>query len=91
MIEFYKTNKEASHPQAQEHAKTLGYDTFSKNKHAELRREAKGPAEALKERVMNLRTGTFYEKLESAKGGDRVAIYELKRRGRIQVNIVDEE
>jgi hypothetical protein len=90
MIDFYKTNKEASLAQAQEQAKTLKYDTISKNKHDELRREARGPADAPKERVMNLKTGRFYEKLESAKGGDRVAIYELQRRGRIQVKIVDE-
>jgi len=90
MIEFYKGKPEATVEQAQEHAKTLGSD-ISKNLHANLRREAKAPAEALKERVMNLKTGRFYEKLESAKGGERVAIYELKRRGRIEVRIVEEQ
>ena len=40
---------------------------------------------------MNLKTGRFYEKLESAKGGDRIAVYSLKSRGRIQVSIVEEK
>ena len=90
MIEFYKANKDASFEQAKEHAKTLGYDTISKNKHNDLRRDARGPAEAPKECVMDLKTGRIFKKLESAKAGDRVAIYELKRHGRIQVSFVEE-
>jgi hypothetical protein len=91
MIEFYKGKPEATVEQAQEHAKTLNYDTISKNMHNELRREAKGPAEAPKEAVMDLKTGRFFQKLDNAKGGARVAIYELKRRGRIEVRIVEEQ
>ena len=90
MIEFYKTNAEASFLQAQAHAKTLGFDAISKNKHNDLRREARGPAEAVKEIYVNTETGSRYKNLDSAKGGDRVAVYSLKRLGRVQVSIVDE-
>ncbi len=91
MIAFYKANPEADHDKAKERAKELGYDTFSKNMHDILRREARGPAEAPKESYMDLKTGRFFKKLESAKGGDRIAIYDLKKRARIKVSIVDEE
>jgi len=90
MLEYYKASPEADLDQAQVRAKELGYDTFSKNMHDNLRKEAKGPAEAVKEIYVNMKTGSRYKNLDSAKGGDRVAIYELKRRGRIQVQIVDE-
>jgi len=91
MIEWLKANEDASYDQSKAHASSLGQETYSKNIHGDLRREAKGPAEAQKERVMNLKTGRFYEKLESAKGGDRIAVYSLKSRGRIQVSIVEEK
>jgi hypothetical protein len=90
MIEFLKPNLEARFEQAKEYAKTLGIDQLSKNKFADLRRQARGPAEAVKEIYLNMETGSRYKNLDSAKGGDRIAIYELKRRARIQVTIVDE-
>jgi hypothetical protein len=89
MIEFYRGNQEVDLNKAQEHAKTLGSETFSRNMHNQLRGEARGPAEALKEVVIGLSAGRLI-KLESAKAGDRVAIYSLKRLGRVQVQIVDE-
>jgi hypothetical protein len=39
---------------------------------------------------MDLKTGRFFQKLDNAKGGARVAIYELKRRGRIQVSVIED-
>jgi hypothetical protein len=90
-VEFLKTNKEASFEQVKEYVKTLGFDTISKNKFNDLRRDARGPAEAPKEYVVDLKTGRLLKNLQSARGGELVAIYELKRRGRIQVSIVDEK
>jgi hypothetical protein len=90
MIDFLKANLEARFEQAKEYAKTLGIDQLSKNKFADLRRQARGPGEAVKEIYLNMETGSRYKNLDSAKGGDRIAIYELKRRARIQVTIVDE-
>jgi len=89
MIQYYQANKEVDFNKAQEHSKTLGYDTISRNMHNELRREARGPAEAPKECVMYEKTGRIVKNLDSAKVGDRVAIYELVRRGRIQLSIVE--
>jgi hypothetical protein len=93
MIEFYKDNPEAKHKQAEEHAKGLGlgYETISKNMHTQLRKEARGPVEVAKEIYVKEKTGSLYKKLESGKDGDRVAIYELKRRGRIQVRLIEEK
>ncbi len=89
MIEFLKAHPEATFDQGKAQAKSLDYETISKNKFNDLRREARGPAEAPKEVVMAYKTGRLI-KLESAKTGDRVAIYSLKRLGRIQVSIVEE-
>ena len=88
---YYKGNTEATFEQAKEHARTLGYDNLSKNKHNDLRREARGPAEVPKEYVVAVKTGRPLKNLQSARGGELVAIYELTRRGRIQVSIVDEK
>jgi len=88
MIEFYKENPEASHEEAQKRAKELGSEKLSKSMHDDLLRKATGPIEVPKQCVMDLKTGIF-KRLESVKAGDRVAIYELKRRARIEM--VDEE
>jgi len=66
VVEFYKANPEASHEESQARAKELGYETYSKNMHGDLRRDARGPAEAPKECVMDLKTGRL-KKLASAK------------------------
>ncbi len=90
LIQYYKENPEATYEDAQKRAQELGYPKYSKSMHDDLQRKAAGPIEVPKQCVMDLKTGIF-KKLESAKGGDRVAIYELKRRARIEVNIIDEQ
>jgi hypothetical protein len=87
MIEFYKENPEASHEEAQKRAKELNYAKFSKSMHDDLQRKAAGPFEVPTQCVMDLKTGIF-KRLESIKAGDRVAIFEFKRRARIEM--VDE-
>jgi hypothetical protein len=88
MIEFYKDNPEADHPEAQKHAKELGQETFSKGMHDQLLRRATGPVKVPKQVAMDLKTGDL-KRLESISAGDRVAIYELKKRARIEM--IDEE
>jgi len=90
MIEFLKAHPEATFDQGKAQAKSLDYETISKNKFNDLRREARGPAEVPKEYVVALKTGRLLKNLQSARGGELVAIYELKRRGRIQVSILEE-
>jgi hypothetical protein len=84
LIAFYKENPEASHEEAQKRAKELGYEKFSKSMHDELQRRAAGDFVVPAQCVMDLKTGIF-KRLESVTAGDRVAIFELKRRARIEM------
>ena len=88
MLEFYKENPEAELEQAQERAKELKVEKLSKSMHDQLLRMATGPVKPPKQVAMDLKTGIF-KRLESISAGDRVAIYEVKKR--VRMEMIDEE
>ncbi len=93
MIEFYKASPEASLDLAREHAKDLGYDTYSKNAHDRYRREAKRPAGELEipEKVwMDAENGRFSTNFGVGTGGKKVAVFRKASVGRIKVVFPEE-